>query len=101
MSKQYLRSGIIFVTFLQLKKIIVDLISKVNWISYILSGNTRFIENSVHFAKPRYRKDEENKLVLCLEHKLRQSVSFCVFYFLEIPERLGQCMGLSKYLLNE
>ena len=50
MSKEYLRSGVIFVTFLK-KKIVVDLISKVKWISYILSGNTRFIENSVHFGK--------------------------------------------------
>ena len=100
MSKEYLRSGVIFVTFLK-KKIVVDLISKVKWISYILSGNTRFIENSVHFGKQRYRKDEENISVLCLEYTLHQSVSFSVFYFLEIPQRLGQCIALSKYLLNE
>lgn len=73
-----------------IKKFVVDLIFKFNWTSYMLSGNTRFVENSVLFGKQRYRKDEENILALYLEHKLHQGVSFCVFYFLEIPENLGQ-----------
>lgn len=56
----------------------------------MVSGNTRFIENPVLFGKQRYGKVEEDTLTLYLECKIHQGVHFYVFYYLEIPQNLGQ-----------